>query len=1373
MNSLIADSSLAWKSRRLFKLLPVLWLLVGWPCCSAAAEYPWEQSPLAADPQEVLQAAEKVTVPDHASIQFLWQSLELEVDADGRQTSIARGVFRCFDRETANQWAWIDATWSPWYQERPEVSARVILPSGRAIKLDPSTIADVPADTSHATVLTDDKTMRAPLPAVRVGCIVETQVITRGKQAFFAAGDALRHHVNPFNYVHRWRFQVSLPAGVPFQLGHRGLDVEPTTSTAAGRTTWTVLLQDTEPIERFPFNLPADQALVPHVTISTGVSWAKVAEAYARVVDQRLQDQDLETYLQQVAGEDMPRDDRIAELLQLTRDYVRYTGLEFGEAAIVPHPPSEVLRRGYGDCKDQATVLVALLRKCGIDAHVALLLAGVGEDIMPDHPGMGIFNHAIVYIPGEKPLWIDPTAEFYPLGQLPIRDQHRLALVASSDTDQLERTPASTSRQNAKYQLWEFTLQEGEPSLVSIRTETKGSLAADQRAGYVGGTKLQLVKNLKESLQASLGAERVDEVDFSDPYAIDSKFRFNALCVGTNRIEVADLDAVTTINPGAVLSRLPADLLMDDDSEEAVRRQPLILRTPYRAVTRYVVKPPLGYRVVSSKMPRPVDIRHGPASLKVGTKINGDGSVQANVVFDTGNGQFSADEVMAFRSELAEYFPDGDYSMWLMDIRFEHVAERLMDAGDIAGGMVRFAKLRDQFPDDVAIAVRYAQGMLRAGLGDAARQAISEVANSYPESAMAHAGKAFVFAHSPLGDFLSTGMDREASLPEYEKAIALRANDYRTRWNYASVLAHDAHGNFNSSDAELDAAGIQLAESLDISQTEELVLAYGTLLVNARQFDELGDLRDRYPGVDLTSQVLLSRALSKGAAVLADARQLARDKADLDVKVAQLIRDLLDLREYRKAQQLYAGWPSDSKTNMNLPFGLSKEDRYYDDVRVPPGDPAWPVQQLYKWAFSDGLLDRRLQPLFVEGTSLEAIRATAEELPKAVHVARDTMINRQLSLEGRVDRLGLIQLKEDGDQRGYCVTAQLSTRLVEGDPLNLIVVPVGESYRIVPSANAGGRLGLTLLDRLRKDVTDRPREWLSGLWRSRKANFKLLDPFSTSPFYRFHFLSHRQERGDLELSAAVLALSDGALEEPLEMVDRQLPAVSTGQKTQMQRAIVWGYLAAGRGEDAVQVAKQLFAAHPRNLGAALLYCRALVRADDTEAAIDVATTWLAKRPLHRDMQRQLAECFAKRGQHQDALMAYQKSLSPRVLDLATVDLFWAQLVAGETPSATQFELEQLYQLAEQSIENEADRFFVIAAVQAERGKLADALIVLKAAVRHNYYRIAPHYYFVLGRIAEACGLNQVARGYYQRVGEQLPGSKHLADDRARLLELLE
>ena len=75
---------------------------------------------------------------------------------------------------------------------------------------------------------------------------------------------------------------------------------------------------------------------------------------------------------------------------------VRYTGVEFGSARLIPEFPAETLRRRFGDCKDKSPLLIAALRASGIDAYLALLSAGDDQDVSAELPGLGMFNHAIV-----------------------------------------------------------------------------------------------------------------------------------------------------------------------------------------------------------------------------------------------------------------------------------------------------------------------------------------------------------------------------------------------------------------------------------------------------------------------------------------------------------------------------------------------------------------------------------------------------------------------------------------------------------------------------------------------------------------------------------------------------------------------------------------------------------------------------------------------------------------------------------------------------------------------------------------------------------------------------------------------------------------
>ena len=82
-----------------------------------------------------------------------------------------------------------------------------------------------------------------------------------------------------------------------------------------------------------------------------------------------------------------------------------------------------------------------MLRAAGLPADVALLQSGVGTDVDADLPNMGRFDHAIVYVGANPPLWIDATAGHTRVGMLPSGDQGRFALLASAASTALVKTP--------------------------------------------------------------------------------------------------------------------------------------------------------------------------------------------------------------------------------------------------------------------------------------------------------------------------------------------------------------------------------------------------------------------------------------------------------------------------------------------------------------------------------------------------------------------------------------------------------------------------------------------------------------------------------------------------------------------------------------------------------------------------------------------------------------------------------------------------------------------------------------------------------------------------------------------------------------------
>jgi len=104
--------------------------------------------------------------------------------------------------------------------------------------------------------------------------------------------------------------------------------------------------------------------------------------------------------------------DRFANLAtRFVQNEVRYLGLEIGVNTHRPHPPAEVFNQRFGDCKDKALLLTAILRQEGITAYVALVSTSIRSQLINTAPSPGVFNHAITAIqrPNDSLLFVDPT----------------------------------------------------------------------------------------------------------------------------------------------------------------------------------------------------------------------------------------------------------------------------------------------------------------------------------------------------------------------------------------------------------------------------------------------------------------------------------------------------------------------------------------------------------------------------------------------------------------------------------------------------------------------------------------------------------------------------------------------------------------------------------------------------------------------------------------------------------------------------------------------------------------------------------------------------------------------------------------------------
>src|SRR5690606_19352748 len=116
----------------------------------------------------------------------------------------------------------------------------------------------------------------------------------------------------------------------------------------------------------------------------------------------------------------------------------------------------------YGDCKDKATLLRAMLEEIGVESHLATVYAHNGFP-RPFGPTTiaGNFNHAILRMElPEGPVYVDPTARTVPFGELPAAIQGAWVLPVTPDGHALEQLPWSSPDENRRHVALDLELRD-------------------------------------------------------------------------------------------------------------------------------------------------------------------------------------------------------------------------------------------------------------------------------------------------------------------------------------------------------------------------------------------------------------------------------------------------------------------------------------------------------------------------------------------------------------------------------------------------------------------------------------------------------------------------------------------------------------------------------------------------------------------------------------------------------------------------------------------------------------------------------------------------------------------------------------------------
>ncbi|HKB67184.1 MAG TPA: DUF3857 domain-containing protein [Pyrinomonadaceae bacterium] len=391
------------------------------------------------------------------------------------------------------------------------------------------------------------------------------------------------------------RYSLTLPSGWrASSLTFNHEKVEP----VVNGSTYVWELHDLEPIKFEPAS-PKISSLVPLVAINYflgdgGISasskgfenWTQVSRWATDLHDpQAIPDQSVAAKARELTANSKTDFDRIKAIGHFVQN-LQYISIDIGIGrgnGYRPHAASQVLAKAYGDCKDKANLMRAMLKSINITAYPVLIYLGDSDHVREEWASPSQFNHCIIAIKvGDeiiaptivtdaklgRLLIFDATDSSTPVGDLNEDEQGSFALVVAGDAGQLTRMPTMPEASSFDRQA-EVVLESQGNITATVHESASGQAAARSRRQFRGLSSaqyLQLIEGWVTSGATGAKVSRIDPKDHNEGgrFDLDVDFTaFNYAQLMQNRLLV--------FKPAIVSRRDSLELT------ELTRKQPIML----------------------------------------------------------------------------------------------------------------------------------------------------------------------------------------------------------------------------------------------------------------------------------------------------------------------------------------------------------------------------------------------------------------------------------------------------------------------------------------------------------------------------------------------------------------------------------------------------------------------------------------------------------------------------------------------------------------------------------------------------------------------------------------------------------------------------
>ncbi|MGF1679265.1 MAG: DUF3857 domain-containing protein [Candidatus Methylacidiphilales bacterium] len=419
--------------------------------------------------------------PDRYGAMVMRRDIELTVNGDRSTRETVRSRVYLVDESMMDRWANYRFPLNPPVEVTKVEGARIILPNGEFYALN-----------TEIFEKTASGTCSLYFPQAVTGSVVEIHYHISRKPDFSIPEFYLEYPLQESIPVLNASFTLKVPKQEAFYHFLKNIEAEAKKSETEHSQEFTWKFEQMPAYESLPHD-PPYREVSAWLGVSSLESWEKFTDWYLRITEGAFTaGPQVKAKAAEIKKNYKTRMERIRAAYEFV-NALRYVAIEFGIAGLRPRTPEQVISNRYGDCKDKANLLIALLKEMGIEAHFVLINRMSSTD--PEFPGWQ-FNHAIAYVPeGEgqpQGMWLDSTDTVTPFGFVAPGNVGRQGLVFEGRKSRFMEVTAYGDAVTTVKQHWQLSQQASGEWQGNLQVVWTGMAGYHSRQHYDGLSPRQL-----------------------------------------------------------------------------------------------------------------------------------------------------------------------------------------------------------------------------------------------------------------------------------------------------------------------------------------------------------------------------------------------------------------------------------------------------------------------------------------------------------------------------------------------------------------------------------------------------------------------------------------------------------------------------------------------------------------------------------------------------------------------------------------------------------------------------------------------------------------------------------------------------------------